>query len=312
MILRCPRIRSHEHQYWKLLSRVLAAQPRLLLTKSTGRLRVDQHILPLVIQALGKGHDIHDVLLFLDPRMQNIQPGHVFALIKSGHKHSIAFSTKFFNHCVNKRFLSKHIAPFLELDVTDSNLLRSFLFQPEFREDYLAILKCLGGSIEENAYLPPQKIIFAGKFGSDEFVLQFVELLVDLVGNERSLTFAVFEWAYGRVTQSSSKSSLLLWLDSKGANQQRDDELHAKQVAFYKNLLEWCISNQDYALLASIIRVSYYNCADRMTDIIQTGDEHAITCLVSMAIKARQLDKLLTSTCSVTQMRMQWIKWCIP
>ena len=89
---------------------------------------------------------------------------------------------------------------------------------------------------------------------------------------------------------------MLFWLDSKGANQQRNDELHSKQVLFYGNLLEWCISNKDYELLASTIRVSYYSCVDKMLDIIQTKDAQTITCLVSMAIKARQLDKLLLST----------------
>ena len=293
------RIRSHEHQYWMLLSRVLSVQPRLLLTKNTGRLRVDQHILPLVIQALGNSQDIHDTLLFLDPRTQNMQPSHIFALIKSDHKHSVMFSTKYFDHCVNKRFLSKHIASFLELGITDSNLLRSFLFRSEFKEDYLNILKCLDSSIEENAYLPPQRIIFTSTFGCDKFILQFVELLIEMVGNERELTFALFKWAFERVTKSSSKSSLLFWLDSKGANQQRDDELYIKQAAFYKNLVEWCISSKDYALLASTVRVSYYNCVDRMTDIIQTKDAHTIDCIVSMAIKARQLDRLLMSVCNM-------------
>ena len=290
------KIRLLEHQYWVLLSRVLSVQPRLLLTKNTGRLRIDQHILSLAIQALEKGHDVHDTLLFLDPRTQSIQPSQVFSLIKSAHKHSTVFATKYFNHNVNKRFLSKHITSFIELSITDTSLLRSFLFQPEFKEDYIMILKYLGHNADGDAYLPPQKILFTSIFRSDRFVLLFIDLLVEMVGNERSLTFAIFEWAFGKVTESSGKSSLLFWLDSKGANQQRNDELHSKQVIFYRNLLEWCISNKDYELLTSTTRVSYYSCVDKMTDIIQTKDAQAITCLVSMAIKARQLDKLLLST----------------
>lgn len=287
------RISKHgEHAWWTVVAEALRTQPAVMVSKpATKKLVFKASIVALLVNALKKGtHSAGSVLEHLSPKQVLIQPGTVFEMLRTDLATVKPFAIRYFRAETSRRFLAKHLDVFFSL-VPDADLIEALLIAEDYAEDYKTLL--LGVQNGEQEHLPPQRAIFIAppSLLDEAFVLYFVRAVARLLGNDRLIVSTLFEWAYSR----HKTVDLLRWLVSVNGYQQRNDDLFRKQTLYFSELIDECLKTKRTDLLAELLKIAYYLCAEKMAEILslKETDDQLAGQMIEMAIKARQLDRLI-------------------